>query len=197
MKKIILIIVLFLVNIFIIYNKDKEVSIEYIDYNLEFNELGVTFLDLIDSNTLLLSLNSTNILYIIDYKDSYMLKKEINKLGKNIDFIVMNKDYNININASKKIINNRLSINNIVFTDHTINYNNNSICINSSTCDFVYYTRNNIKVNNNKVLFISKNINMNDSLYEKWVDIYKLNNNVYTVLKIKETYQVLEIIKNI
>ena len=77
MKKIFLIIILCLSNVFIFYNRDKEVSIEKIDINLEFNELGIIFLDLNDSNTLLISLNNTNILYIIDYKDSISLKKEL------------------------------------------------------------------------------------------------------------------------
>ncbi len=200
MKKIVLIIILCLSNIFIFYNRDKEVSIEKIDINLEFNELGIIFLDLNDSNTLLISLNNTSILYIIDYKDSTNLKKELNHLNKKIDFIVMNKEYDIDINAPKKLVNKRLNINNIIFNNgiyQSINYNNNSLCINSSNCDYAYYTTNNIKVNNNKVLFISKSANMNDKLYEEWVDIYKLNNSVYTVLKIKDTYQVLEIIKNI
>ena len=200
MKKLIAIIILCFINIIIFYNKGKEVSIEKIDINLEFNELGITFLDLNDSNTLLISLNNTNLLYIIDYKDSTNLRKELNRLGKSIDFIVMTKEYDIDIPAPKKIINKRLNINNIVFlsdTYNSISYNNNSLCINSSNCDFVYYTNSNIKVNNNKVLFISNDISMNDKLYEEWVDIYKLNNSVYTVLKINDTYEVLEIIKNI
>ena len=200
MKKLIAIIILCFINILIFYNKGKEVSIEKIDINLEFNELGITFLELNDSNTLLISLNNTNILYILDYKSSANLKKELNRLGKSIDFIVMNKEYNIDIPAPKKMINKRLNINNIVFlsdTHNSITYNNNSLCINSSNCDFAYYTNSNIKVNDNKVLFISKNTRLNDKLYEEWVDIYKLNNSVYTVLKIHDTYEVLEIIKNI
>lgn len=200
MKKLIAIIILCFINILIFYTKSREVSIEKIDINLEFNELGITFLDLNDSNTLLISLNNTNILYVVDYKDSTNLKKELNKLGKSIDFIVMTKEYNIDIPAPKKIINKRLNINNIVFlsdTYNSISYNNNSLCINSSNCDFSYYTNNNIKVNDNKALFISKNTRLSDKLYEEWVDIYKLNNSVYTVLKINDTYEVLEIIKNI
>lgn len=200
MKKLIAIIILCFINILIFYNKSKEVSIEKIDINLEFNELGITFLDLNDSNTLLISLNNTNILYIVDYKGSTNLKKELNKLGKSIDFIVMTKEYDIDITAPKKIINKRLNINNIVFlsdTYNSISYNNNSLCINSSNCDFSYYTNTNIKVNDNKALFISKNTRLSDKLYEEWVDIYKLNNSVYTVLKINDTYEVLEIIKNI
>ena len=112
----------------------------------------------------------------------------------------MNKEYYIDITAPKKIVNKRLNINNIVFLSdayNSISYNNNSLCINSSNCDFVYYTNTNIKVNDNKALFISKNTSLSDKLYEEWVDIYKLNNSVYTVLKINDTYEVLEIIKNI
>ena len=53
MKKIFLIIILCLSNVFIFYSRDKEVSIEKIDINLQFNELGIILLDLNDSNTLI------------------------------------------------------------------------------------------------------------------------------------------------
>jgi len=200
MKKIILIIILFIIIFAIFYKKEQKVSIEYIDYNLEYNELGITFLDLNDSNSLLLTLNNTNILYIINYKNSKGLKKNLYRLNKKIDYIVMNKKYDINIKASKKIINERLIINNIIIENvnyQAIKYNNKTLCINSSNCDFIYFTKDNIKLNNNKAIFINRNVHMKDSLYEQWVDIYKLNNSVYTILKLKEDYEVLQIIKNI
>ena len=200
MKKNIFLIILCWITIFLICHKDKEVSIEKINLGLEFNELWVTFLDLDGSNTILLSLNNTNILYVISYKDSKYLKRELNKLGANIDFIVMNKDINIDINVPKRIITKRLNINNIIFSNeiyNSIRYNNKTICINSSNCDFIYYTKNDIHINNNKVLFVSRSTYINNTLYDEWIDIYKLNKSLYTILKIKDDYQVLEIIKNI
>ena len=75
MKKIILIITLLFLNIFLLYNTDHTVSVEKVDLELKYNELGITFLGLEDSNSLVLSLNNINILYIIDYNQFEELKK--------------------------------------------------------------------------------------------------------------------------
>ena len=65
MKKIILIVLLFVINISIFKLSEKTVSLEKIDFNLEYNELGIVFLNLETSDSLLLSLNDINILYLI------------------------------------------------------------------------------------------------------------------------------------
>lgn len=200
MKKIILIITLLILNIFLLYKTDHTVSVEKVDLELKYNELGITFLGLDDSNSLVLSLNNINILYIIDYDHFTNLKKELDNLNFKIDFVVMNDNYDIPINVPKKIVDSRLNINNIIFNNGkyiSINYNNNTLCINNTNCDYVYYTKNKVKVNDNKVLFFNQNLNVSDSIYKEWVDVYKINKSIYTVLKIKEQYEIIEIIKNI
>lgn len=200
MKKIILIITLFIISSYFFFITEKEVALEKIDLNLEYNELGVIFLGLKKSDSLVLSINDINILYIINLTDSASLKKEIAKLNLNIDFIVMPENYDIDLNASKKIIKEALSLNGITFNNEnyqSINYNNQSLCINNTNCDFVYYTKSDIQVNDNKVLFFNQDIKLPDNLYKEWVDIYKVNNSVYTVLKVSNDYKVIEIIKNI
>lgn len=200
MKKIILIITLLILNVFLLYKTDHTVSVEKVDLELKYNELGITFLGLDDSNSLVLSLNNINILYIIDYDHFTNLKKELDNLNFKIDFVVMNDNYDIPINVPKKIVASRLNINNIIFNNGkyiSINYNNNTLCINNTNCDYVYYTKNKVKVNDNKVLFFNQNLNVSDSIYKEWVDVYKINKSVYTVLKIKDQYEIIEIIKNI
>lgn len=200
MKKIILIITLLILNVFLLYKTDHTVSVEKVDLELKYNELGITFLGLDDSNSLVLSLNNINILYIIDYNYFTNLKKELDNLNFKIDFVVMNDNYDIPINVPKKIVDSRLNINNIIFNNGkyiSINYNNNTLCINNTNCDYVYYTKNKVKVNDNKVLFFNQNLNVSDSIYKEWVDVYKINKSVYTVLKIKDQYEIIEIIKNI
>lgn len=200
MKKIILIITLFIISSYFFFITEKEVALEKIDLNLEYNELGVIFLGLKKSDSLVLSINDINILYIINLNDSSSLKKEIAKLNINIDFIVMNENYDIDLNVPKKIIKEALSLNSITFNNknyQSINYNNQSLCINNTNCDFIYYTKPNIQVNDNKVLFFNQDIKLPDNLYKEWVDIYKINNSVYTVLKVGNNYKVIEIIKNI
>ncbi len=200
MKKIILIVLLFVINISIFKLSEKTVSLEKIDFNLEYNELGIVFLNLETSDSLLLSLNDINILYLINYQNSLQLKEEITKMKLDIDFIVMNENYDIPFNVPKKIVNDSLNLNNITFNNDnykSINYNNQSLCINNTNCDYTYFTKPEIKVNDNQLLFFNSDLKLPDNLYKEWVDIYKINPNVYTVLKINNTYKVIEIIKNI
>ena len=111
----------------------------------------------------------------------------------------MNNNYDIDLGVSKQIINKKLIINNIIFNNsyQSINYNNQSLCINNVNCDYIYYTKKDIKVNDNKVLFFNQKLKLPDNLYKEWVDIYKINKSIYTILKIKDSYKVIEIIKNI
>ena len=200
MKKIILIITLLILNIYLLMMRDEKVVLEKIDLNLEYNELGIVFLGLENSHSLVLSVNDLNILYIIDLKNFNSLKREINKLNLSIDFVVMNENYDVNLNVPKKIVRQSLSLNGITFNNgsyKSINYNDQSLCINNTNCDYVYYTKKDIKVNDNKVLFFNQDIKLPDNLYKEWVDIYKVSNSIYTILKISDTYKVIEIIKNI
>lgn len=199
MKKIFLIIILLIICLFIFISTSEPVNLEKIDLNLEYDELGILFLNLNNSNSLILSLNDINILYIIDYEDDKEIKKELDNLNMKLDYIVMNNNYDIDLGVSKQIINKKLIINNIIFNNsyQSINYNNQSLCINNVNCDYIYYTKKDIKVNDNKVLFFNQKLKLPDNLYKEWVDIYKINKSIYTILKIKDSYKVIEIIKNI
>lgn len=200
MKKICLIIALIIINFSVYAVTLKKVTLEKIDFQLAYNELGIVFLGLDSSDSLILSLNNINILYLINYKNDSDIKKELEKLDMEIDIIVMNENYDININAVKKIVKGSLTLNDIVFTNNTyskVRYNNQTLCFNNTNCDYVYYTKNNIKVNDNKVLFFNQDLKLPDNIYKEWVDVYKINKSVYTVLKLSDTYEILEIIKNI
>ena len=112
----------------------------------------------------------------------------------------MNNNYDVSLNVPKKIVKSSLNLNNIIFNNGnyvSINYNDNTLCINNTNCDYVYYTTNNIKVNDNKILFYNENLHISDNIYNEWIDIYKVNKSVYTILKISNQYDVIEIIKNI
>lgn len=195
-KSVLLILLLLIININIL--KSKEVAVEKIDLNLNYNELGVVFFSNKSFNSLILSLNNINILYIIDYDES--LVKELRKINFKINFIVMNNNYDVSLNVPKKIVKSSLNLNNIIFNNGnyvSINYNDNTLCINNTNCDYVYYTTDNIKVNDNKILFYNENLHISDNIYNEWIDIYKVNKSVYTILKISNQYDVIEIIKNI
>ena len=198
MKKII--IILFLISTFFISNI-KKVSLENINLDLSNNELGIIFININNNNALLLSLNNKNILYLLKYNNYNEIINYLKPININIDYIVMNSDYNII--GNKILFNDYLYLNNITFNKRDyimINYNDNTICINPTlnNCDYIYYTFDtNFYINDNtKVLFYNDNIN-NDKFYDKWIDSYKINKNIYTIMKIKNSYEVLEIPKNI
>ena len=113
----------------------------------------------------------------------------------------MNNDYNVL--GNKIVFNDYLYLNNIIFNkgDYImISYNDKTLCVNPkyNNCDFVYYTMDTMfYVNdNNKVIFYNDNIN-SDQIYDKWIDSYKITKNNYTIIKIKDDYKILEILKNI
>lgn len=197
MKK--LIIIIFLSLIFM--SKTNKVSIEKINLSLKYNELGIIFINVKNNNGLLLSLNNKNILYLIKYSNYNEIINYLLPLNINIDYIIMNSYYNV---SGKKIIfDDYLYLNNIHFNKKEyimINYNDLSICINPTlnNCDYVYYTYNtDIYINNyTKVFIYNDNIN-NNTVYDKWVDSYKISSNNYTILKIMNDYEVIEIQKNI
>ena len=204
MRKICILVVL--ITIFMIFfSQNYKVSVEKIDLSLKENELGILFLNLDDSNSLLLSLDNINILYILNYTDNDDIEKYISPLSLKIDYVIMNSDYNVEL-GEKKVFDKYLYFNNIVFSKDeyiTINYLDKTLCINPTVnnCDYVYYTHDiNFNISNNTKLFF-----YNDSItdkylnvvYNKWVDSYKISKNIYTILKIKDNYEILQIPKNI
>lgn len=195
-----LIIIILILSTFLI-NNIKKVSLEHINLDLTNNELGIIFININNNNGLLLSLNNKNILYILKYNNYNDFINYLKPIKINIDYIVMNSDYNIT--GNKILFNDYLYLNNITFDikDYImINYNDHTICINPkiNNCDFVYYTINtNYYINDNTQVFIyNDNINI-DKIYDKWIDSYKINKNIYTIMKIKNNYEILEIPKNI
>lgn len=199
MKKIIIILVL-LISTFFISNNSK-VSVEKINLSLQENELGIIFININNNNGLLLSLNNKNILYLIKYSNYDDIFKYLNPLNINIDYTIMNSDYNVV--GNKIVFNDYLYLNNITFNKKDyiiINYNDQTLCINPTynNCDYIYYTYDTkFYINDYTKIFIYNDIINKDKFYDKWVDSYKISKNNYTILKIKDTYEVLEIPKNI
>ena len=141
MRKLIIIILLLISSFFI--SGIKKVSIENINMSLSSNELGIVFININDNNGLLLSLNNKNILYILKYNNYNDILNYLKPININIDYIVMNNDYDIL--GNKILYKDYLYLNNIVFNNKDyimINYNDISLCINPiyNNCDYVYYT---------------------------------------------------------
>lgn len=204
MKNIFKFLILFIIS-FIFFSDIQSTSIEKIDLNLQDNELGIIFLNLENSNSMLLSLNGKNILYVLNYTKFDDINNYLKPFNLSIDYIIVNSDYNISL-KDKIILDKYLYINNIFFNKDQyvmISYGDKSLCIDPSlnNCDYVYYSYDiPIYINDNTKLFLYNDIITDKYLkevYNKWIDSYKISKNIYTILKIKDNYEVLEIPKNI
>ena len=197
MKKII--IILLCINAFF-YIQTIPTHLEKIDLNLRKNELGVIFINLDNSKSILFSLNDESILYILECTNYDELSKYLNFFNFNVYHIISNSNYNI---ENIKTFEHFMRLNNIIFHKEDylmISYADKTLCINPklNNCDYVYYTENipfNIN-DNTKVFLYNDNIDVS-SVYNKWIDSYKVSKNIYTILKIKDNYEVLQIPKNI
>ena len=183
------------------FNRMMKTSIETINLSLTKDELGIIFINIKDNKGLLLSLNNQNILYIFKLHDYLEITNYLKPLNINVDYIIMNDNYQID---NKQItFQEYLYLNKIYFEkkDHIIiKYNNQTLCINPSynNCDYVYYLdESNFYINDSTKLFLyNGDINV-DEIYNKWIDSYKITNQLYTILKIKDKYEVISIQRNI
>ncbi|MBQ9319151.1 MAG: hypothetical protein IJR82_05940 [Bacilli bacterium] len=183
------------------FNRMMKTSIETINLSLTKDELGIIFISVKDNKGLLLSLNNQNILYIFQLHNYLEITNYLKPLSINIDYIIMNDNYQIDNNQI--IFQQYLYLNKIYFEKQDyimIKYNNQTLCINPlyNNCDYVYYLDElDFYINDNTKLFLyNDDINV-DKIYNKWIDSYKITNQLYTILKIKDKYEVISIQKNI
>lgn len=179
--------------------------VEKINLNLKENEMGVTFISLEDSNSLLINKDKLRILVVLKYNKGKGLKSVLDMFGAtDLDYILMNKYYDINISAKNIMVNERLSFNNINFEISKnfikLNYLNHNFCIYNKTypsiikkgCQYIYildvYKKVNIKNDNINMIFYNEESNSEllEPLFDKWIDIYMIKNNYYVTLKLDE-----------
>lgn len=197
MRKIIIpILILIILNLF--KYKTKEVFEESYDIIYKKGEVGITFILDNDINALLINKNKDeNDLIILNYSNINKLNQELKKFKipkiknlYNITPVVIKID---GIESKEIEI-----ISNII----ELNYNSKKFCIyindsniekNIINCDFVYMYKFNKNMNlefdnNTSIIFQNSSnqipINMQENLYQNWIDIYTINSYEYTTLKI-------------
>ncbi len=200
MKKIIIIMVLIYVYILnIIPSNTKPTMIEKIDLNLEKNELGISFLTLENSKSILLGINGKVTLIVLEYLNSKNLKDLISYLNyNNIDYLMY--DEYIDLSYKYKRINHDFKFENvnIIKKDNLIiNYLDYNLCIgknsNQTSCDFIYYLYLDSipKLSDkNKIIFYDQNIDemYMENNYQHLIDSYILNENEVITLKVKKNH---------
>ena len=192
MKRIMLLIaILFLV---LIHVDTRAFTCKHIDLNLKENEVGIVFLRLKNSKSLLINDLEVSNLFILDYKNDDGIKNVLNIFDSHPDIFYLKRS------LEKKIDNVYITKIDGMFR---IRVNNYTLCIydnssgNLKTCDFVYL------MNLNKTFSIDENINTifyDDDIdkrlllnvRESWIDNHIVSTDSFTILKlIEESYNVV------
>ena len=171
--------------------KAKDVFSEKIDLNLN-NEVGIIIYNNEKINFILEINENINNLILLSYDESFSNIKNVFNVNKINNLISDNKYINSDnfYNLNDEYI---LNIHDYNFC--IINGKNYSL----NDCTFIYfnYIPNNIKFNDsNKAIFYSNLVSddFKEMIYTKWLDIYELNKQNYTVLKIKkDNYNIINI----
>lgn len=213
MKKIILIITLFLFCILVINIKIKTAFIEKIDLNLDDSELAVIFLSSEEYKAVLIKNNLSTSLIVIDYKENKTFNDDLNKFVENkLDFVFLNNpDIKLNIDYSiKDILSNSIKTESYSILKNQniimINNDNYNVCLYDigvnnlvNSCDFIYFLNMDYQVSLSedvKAIFYENKIasKFKENSYIKWIDNYELSNDIYNILKIsKDSYDVITI----
>lgn len=213
MKKIILIITLFLFCILVINIKIKTAFIEKIDLNLDDSELAVIFLSSEEYKAVLIKNNLSTSLIVLDYKENKAFNDDLNKFVENkLDFVFLNNpDIKLNIDYSiKDILSNSIKTESYSILKNQniimVNNDNYNICLYDigvnnlvNSCDFIYFLNMDYQVSLSedvKAIFYENKIasKFKENSYIKWIDNYELSNDIYNILKIsKDSYDVITI----
>lgn len=213
MKKIILIITLFLFCILVINIKIKTAFIEKIDLNLDDSELAVIFLSSEEYKAVLIKNNLSTSLIVLDYKENKTFNDDLNKFVENkLDFVFLNNpDIKLNIDYSiKDILSNSIKTESYSILKNQniimINNDNYNICLYDigvnnlvNSCDFIYFLNMDYQVSLSedvKAIFYENKIasKFKENSYIKWIDNYELSNDIYNILKVsKDSYDVITI----
>lgn len=184
MKKLIIILLVFFYFL-ILYKSTDLVFANKIDIQLKSNELALTFLSTNGGKSILIKSQNKNYLIIIDNINNKKLKKYLNI------FNATNAKRYVLIKNKKYLYHNQSIAYNIQISKNIIKLNQYNLCINSinnQKCDFVYLT-NNQNIDNVKAtaLFYDFSIDKDKikGIYDNWIDLYEINSNTFTTIKIE------------
>ena len=208
-KKIILLISLILLNGLLLTYKIKGVFLSKIDLNLAPDEIGIIISDA--SDFLLVKRNDENTLIAYNDVDKNNLNNFYNLFDiKKLHHLILSNNQDITSDNKYNLQKTNLSYlktsvkQNII----SINFYNYKFCIyqegtnkDLNNCTFIYFDTINDDVyinDTNKVVFYSQKISdeFKEKLYTKWIDSYTIDDNSYTILKIKkDNYNIINISK--
>lgn len=208
MKRVFIIAFLLLFYSLIVNQKIKSAFAESIDLNLSDDEIGIIFIHNSESNYLYVKDHEYNnvILFDENYKD---VEKTIKLFGAHkIDNLVTDKDTKLNYTNKYSFDNTNINnisikkednITNIKIYDYHLCIYNDGLNHNIEGCTFTYFLKANedIKINDsNKVVIFDEDEEeqFQEKIYTKWIDTYTLDDDNYTIIKIKkDNYNIINI----
>lgn len=197
MKKFYLIILLIVVNFSLLYVKIFSNKLKKIDLNLKEGDLGIIILSLNSSKSLLLHKDDSFLLYTFQYEDDKDLESNISLFTDKVEYVFMNQEYSLSY-PYKNVLDGLVVIQGIQLEPNRLHYQNQKFCINEDkNCDFVYLTKEMDLKEDISVVFYDENLSDSyiEKLHEKWIDVYKVTNNGYTILVLNEDYEVIQLVR--
>lgn len=193
MKKVALIIILCVVIFFSFKSKLQSCFTQKINLNIQENEFGIIFYTIEQKRYMVVASKDKSLLVLIDKVNHHKNVEILKKLGifeyeiRNLDTIFSFND--IIVKQEQNLI--------------KINQNSKMFCVSNGKtipkeCSYVYLLKES-DFENMKLVFYHDTLSKKyeEQLYEKWVDLYKLNGENITFVKFYEdTYSVINISKN-
>lgn len=202
--------VLIIIFISLLFIKPKAEEVNKLEVDLKKDEILINFIFNEDINALYIQNNEADFLIILDYK---IEEKDIEKNLKNNGINKIDKLY-----TTTPVILNLFGVKSEYYKTENnlikLNYYNNNFCIyleeyqsepNLKSCKFLYmvkFKKGILKnlIGNPEVIFQNENnplpIKTQELIYDNWTELYTINNNEYTILKIsKDSFDTLVISK--
>ncbi|MBE6153469.1 MAG: hypothetical protein E7166_04525 [Firmicutes bacterium] len=202
--------ILTIIIISLLFIKPKTIEVNKFDVSLKNNEILINFIINDYINGLYIQNNDINTLVILDYKNDI---KNLEKALKSYDINTIDKLYTVfptiveifGIKSEYYKTDNNL----IMF-----NFYNNNFCVyiedyqtkpDLNLCKFLYMFKFktgilNDLIGNPEIIFQTEHnplpVKTQELIYENWTELYTINNDEYTILKVtKENFDVLMISK--
>lgn len=195
MKKLYLIIFLILINFLLLYGKIFSNKLKKINLKLKNNEIGIIILSLETSKSLLISTQENFLLYTFFYEDDKDLEQNISLFTDKLDYVFMKNEYPLSY-PYKSLLDGLVVIQDVQLEPNKLHYNNKTFCINETNqCDFVYLTEEIEFEDSLDAVFYDERLSDSfvESLHKKWIDVYKITVDSYTILLFNEDYEVIHL----
>ncbi len=189
MKKIII----FLIITFCVLSHidTRAFTAKHIDLRLKENEIGIVFLRLKHSNSLLITDNEKSSLFVLEYQNNEGIKEALKIFRQKPDIFYLQN------NIDKKVGNIHVTKNENIFKFQINNY---MLCvydnISKGSCDFIYLMHLNKEFylsENTSAVFYDDSINTKwlKQVQESWIESNIVSSDSFTILKLdEESYNV-------